>query len=148
MVKLFVYYHPHMEFRHKILEIIHQVEAECKKYDMPFLLEPIIYSEHPLEPEIRLSLMKEMLEQLKKVQVDIYKLEFPGDVVVYDDEKNIEICREIGKLNSNALDCFKFWCQYGSFYKTTCIVWKILVPVGMLSVEVYGVNIRGQTIKK
>ena len=65
---------------------------------MPFLLEPIIYSEHPLDPEIRLSLMKEMLEQLKKVQVDIYKLEFPGDVVVYDDEKNIEICREIGKL--------------------------------------------------
>ena len=43
MVKLFVYYHPHMEFRHKILEIIHQLEAECKKYDMPFLLEPIIY---------------------------------------------------------------------------------------------------------
>lgn len=62
---------------------------------MPFLLEPIIYSEHPLDPEIRLSLMKEMLEQLKKVQVDIYKLEFPGDVVVYDDEKNIEICRKL-----------------------------------------------------
>lgn len=98
MIKLFVYYHPHMEFRHKILEIIRKVETECKKYDMPFLLEPIIYSDHPLNPEIRLSLMKEMLEQLKKVQVDIYKLEFPGDVIVYDDEKNVEICREIGNL--------------------------------------------------
>ena len=74
------------------------METECKKYDMPFLLEPIIYSDHLLNPEIRLSLMKEMLEQLKKVQVDIYKLEFPGDVIVYDDEKNVEICREIGNL--------------------------------------------------
>lgn len=98
MIKLFVYYHPHREFRHKILEIIHKVEAECKKYDMPFLLEPILYSEHPLNPAIRFSLMKEMLEQLKGVKVDIYKLEFPGDVMAYDDEKNMEMCREIGSL--------------------------------------------------
>lgn len=98
IIKLFVYYHPHMEFRYKILEIIRKIEADCMKYDMPFLLEPILYSKQSLKPEERLLLIKEMLEDLKDIQVDIYKLEFPGDIQSYSEGKNITICKEIGSL--------------------------------------------------
>ncbi len=98
MIKLFVYYHPEKEFRHKVMQVIRKVEKECAENDMPFLLEPILYTEKSVEPECRFALMKKMLEQMKDIKVDLYKLEFPGEVKKYTEEKNIALCKEIGKM--------------------------------------------------
>lgn len=95
MVKLFVYYNPHMEFKKKIYEIVKYVAKECEIYEIPFLLEPIMYSDSKLAPEQRFAMMQETLEQLKDIPVDVYKLEFPGDVQQYSEEKNIELCKQI-----------------------------------------------------
>lgn len=100
MVKLFVYYHPFMEFRLKMKKIIRAVADECRKQDMPFLLEPIIYSEAALSQQDRFHLMKESLKQLQDIPVTIYKLEFPGDVTVCSDEANITSCQTITELIS------------------------------------------------
>ena len=95
MVKLFVFYNPYMEFRKKIYSIVEYVAKECETYEIPFLLEPIMYSDIPLSTNERFSMMQETLEQLKEIPVDIYKLEFPGDVDLCSEEKNIELCKKI-----------------------------------------------------
>lgn len=100
MVKLFVYYHPYMEFHKKIKKIITDVADECRKEDMPFLLEPILYSERELSQQERFQLMKETLKQLQDIPVTIYKLEFPGDLQACDDEANIICCQTITELLS------------------------------------------------
>lgn len=100
MVKLFVYYHPFMEFRLKIKKIIQTVAEECERADMPFLLEPIMYSEKVLSQQERYHMIKESLKQLQDIPVTIYKLEFPGDISVLTEERNIACCQTISELIS------------------------------------------------
>lgn len=101
MVKLFVYYHPQMEFRKKILDIIMSVARDCEEEGLPFLLEPIIYGDKPYTQKEHHSLLKETLHQLRDIPVTIYKLEFPGDIDTCSEEENIAFCQEISEL----LDC-------------------------------------------
>lgn len=95
MVKLFVFYQPDMEFTDEIDEVIGCVVDECKKYDIPLMLEPILYKS---TPENKLKLTWDMLIRLKKFDIDIYKIDFPGDLAYYSYEENMEICKEIHEL--------------------------------------------------
>ena len=98
MIKLFVYYHPNMKFTSEIDNIIAYVDEECKKYQVPFMLEPILYQ---VEQEDKLELTKVMLNRLKKFDIDLYKIDFPGNVNLYSYEENMKICAEINDLLNN-----------------------------------------------
>lgn len=98
MVKLFVYYHPVKEIGKSACEIIAQVSERCKEIGIPFLLEPILYSEEELSQKQRYKLTKMMLEQLKQYPIDIYKLAFPGDIETCSEVENIATCRAISEL--------------------------------------------------
>lgn len=94
MVKLFVYYHPEMEFTDKIDEIIEDVSNECEKYKLPLMLEPILYQEKPDNYELTLR----MLKRLQKYKVDVYKIMFPGNISQLSYEENFKRCEEITKM--------------------------------------------------
>lgn len=95
MVKLFVFYQPDMEFTDEIDQVIGQVVEECRRCELPLMLEPILYQS---TPENRLQLTRQMLSRLKKFPIDIYKIDFPGDLQRYTPEENLAICREISAL--------------------------------------------------
>ena len=95
MIKLFAYYQPDMEFTDEIDNVIGYVVDECKKYEIPLMLEPILYRS---TPETKLQLTRDMLNRLKKFDIDIYKIDFPGDLQRYSDEENCRICTEINNL--------------------------------------------------
>lgn len=95
MVKLFVFYQPDMAFTDEIDRVIEYVTRECDACELPLMLEPVLYQS---TPENRLALTKEMLTRLKKFNIDIYKIDFPGDLVRYTPEENLAICREIDAL--------------------------------------------------
>lgn len=94
MVKLFVYYHPEMDFSNRIDEIIEYVGSECEKYKIPFMLEPILYQEKPDNYDLILR----MLERLQKYKVDVYKLMFPGNITNLSEEENFKRCENITKM--------------------------------------------------
>ncbi len=88
-VKLLIYYRPDStpEIKEYQENIVKQVGADCKKYDLPFVLEPVGYAfkdDEPStdsasyakkKPEIVLSITDEFSKE--KYGVDILKLEFP-----------------------------------------------------------------------
>ena len=95
MVKLFVFYQPGMDFTDEIDQVIAEVVEKCNANQLPLMLEPILYQS---TPENRLELTKEMLTRLKKFDIDIYKIDFPGDLERKSDQDNLAICREINDL--------------------------------------------------
>lgn len=95
MVKLFVYYHPEMAFANEIDQVIAEAAKACGECQLPLMLEPILYHS---APENRLDLTRQMLARLKKFDIDLYKIDFPGDLDRYSPEENLAICREIGAL--------------------------------------------------
>lgn len=95
MVKLFVFYQPGMDFTDEIDQVIAEVVEKCNANQLPLMLEPILYQS---TPENRLDLTKEMLTRLKKFDIDIYKIDFPGDLERKSDQENLAICREINDL--------------------------------------------------
>jgi sulfofructosephosphate aldolase len=95
MVKLFVMYHPDKSIADEMDKVIAYVQEECEKYDMPFLLEPILCE---CKPEDQLKLTIAMLTRLKKFHVDVYKILFPGNLKEKSYEENLEICKDINEL--------------------------------------------------
>lgn len=95
MVKLFVFYQPGMDFTDEIDQVIAEVVEKCNANQLPLMLEPILYQS---TPENRLELTKKMLTRLKKFDIDIYKIDFPGDLERKSDQDNLAICREINDL--------------------------------------------------
>lgn len=94
MIKLFVYYHPEMEFTNKIDKIVEYVSDECEKYKIPFMLEPILYQEKPDNYKLTI----EMLKRLQKYKIDVYKIMFPGNISELSYEENFKRCKEITEL--------------------------------------------------
>lgn len=95
MVKLFVMYHPEKSLADEMDKVITYVQDECEKYNVPFLLEPIL-CECLEEDFLRLTVA--MLTRLKKFNVDIYKILFPGNLQKNSYAENLEICKSIDKL--------------------------------------------------
>lgn len=101
VIKLFVFYHPDFHVADKIDVMLEEVSLECKKYSMPLLLEPILTfpGKRPDQKEV-LELTIRMLKRLSKIPVDIYKLEYPGQVNDWSEEENIKACKMVDELIS------------------------------------------------
>ncbi len=92
MVKLFVFYNPNSAIAAKQEIMIEQVAKECNEAQLPFLLEPIMYFDEKPTQQTRTDVFRQMLKRLSKYDVDVFKLEFPGDVEMLCDEENTKAC--------------------------------------------------------
>ncbi len=76
-VKLLLYYDPeNRELAQRQREIAKQIASDCKKEEIVFLLEPLSYK---IETERESEVLK-IAEELKDVEADIFKFEYPGSL--------------------------------------------------------------------
>lgn len=82
-VKLLLYYDPeNVELAKQQREIAKQIAAECRSEEIVFLLEPLSYK---IETDRESEVLK-IAEELKDLDVDIFKFEYPG---------SLEACKKI-----------------------------------------------------
>jgi len=87
-VKLLLFYNPEAGESTAAQEwLVRSIAADCRRADLPFFLEPIIYSTNPAieksSPEfaaMRSGLIIEMVRSLSGLGPDVMKIEFPVDV--------------------------------------------------------------------
>lgn len=76
-VKLLLYYDPENgELAKRQREIAKQIASDCKKEEIVFLLEPLSYK---IETERESEVLK-IAEELKDIEADIFKFEYPGSL--------------------------------------------------------------------
>ena len=109
-VKILVYYHPHAgEATEHVEDIVRQVSAQCRQYDLPFFVEPVTYSPDPNIPknsqefsENRPKIIRETVERLQDCGADVLKIEFPVDASFDNDteswRKACEAISDIAKV--------------------------------------------------
>lgn len=87
--KLLLYFHPDSANAQEKLDLVDRIVADCHREQIPFFLEPIVYSLDPsrslTNPERR-QISIETVKQLSNRGVDIMKVEFPLDVSLEPDE--------------------------------------------------------------
>jgi tagatose 1,6-diphosphate aldolase len=89
MVKLLVYYHPEAVTSAGIEAFVSQVAADCQKYDLALMLEPLAYSlqgDGKLSSTEKHSVVVETARRLTPLGVDVLKAEFPLDTSTDQDE--------------------------------------------------------------
>lgn len=99
-VKLLVYYHPDSQKAIEIEELVARVADECKKFDLLFMLEPLMYSIDPDQKKVtggdRGRVVIETAQRLTARGGDILKAEFPLDINQYTDKSNwVSACLEL-----------------------------------------------------
>ena len=99
MVKLLVYYHPDSPTAPEIESFTRQVAADCVKYDLGLMLEPLSYS---LDAQKKLSSGEKrcvVVETARKLTaiagVDVLKAEFPLDTADLDETRWAAACAEV-----------------------------------------------------
>lgn len=99
-VKLFLYYNPLSEIAVKQEELVAKIADDCKNHDIVFLLEPILYPIESKELSVnqKLELTYEMLKKFKNKAIDIFKIEFPGDIKKLNDKENLNISKKVSSI--------------------------------------------------
>ncbi len=99
-VKLLVYYHPQSAKVGEIEDLVAHVNEDCHRFDLPFILEPLVYS---IDPQIkkmkgteRSQAILGMAEKLTAIGCDLLKVEFPTDADAPDWE---EACAMLTKAS-------------------------------------------------
>lgn len=92
-IKLLLFYHPDAGASTLAQEkLVQAIAADCRRADLPFFLEPILYSPDPAvkkdSPEFaaaRPRLVVEMVRRLSRLGPDVMKIEYPVDVQLEPD---------------------------------------------------------------
>jgi len=103
-VKLLLFYHPDAGTATEAQErLVRSVAADCRRYELPLFLEPIIYSADPHVPkgspqfaQVRRQLVIETVRRLSPIGAEVMKVEFPVDVR-YESDQGVwtEACTEL-----------------------------------------------------
>jgi len=105
-VKLLVYYHPdEKEAARKQRDVVSSVLEDCRKYDIPLLVEAVAY---PLAGQDKAAFAKSKpdavvrsAEELCPLGFDVYKAEFPVDLAFPYEEASLgEWCRKLDAATS------------------------------------------------
>lgn len=101
-VKLLVYYHPDAPNAANQEELVSEVAAECRRWDLPLFLEPLHYSIQPGVKTVpnaeRRRVVIETARRLVPLGVTILKAEFPVDVKQTGDEAEwADACAELSQ---------------------------------------------------
>ncbi len=90
-VKLLIYYHPDSPEAAAREALVAEVGRDCKRWEMPFFLEPILHHEtapEGLAVKDRLETAIETARRLAPLGADVLKVEFPAALNEPPDEKN------------------------------------------------------------
>ncbi|MBN1367565.1 MAG: tagatose 1,6-diphosphate aldolase [Dehalococcoidales bacterium] len=86
-VKILLYYRPDLkDLTKQQLDVIRTVAADCRKYDIPFLVEPVTYpvgdevKNKALFTAIKPQLVIKTARDITRMPIDVLKSEFPADV--------------------------------------------------------------------
>lgn len=99
-VKLLVYYNPRREAaaEHQ-RRIVEEVARQCQAYDIPFMLEPLVYPTKDGDQEAfvreKPDLVVETARHMSEYAVDLLKMEFPVHPSVTDEGQWREQCRRL-----------------------------------------------------
>jgi tagatose 1,6-diphosphate aldolase len=124
-IKLLVYYRPDLiELAGKLLDMIDSIALDCKKYDLPFVIEPLSYpvGEEVNNPKqfatIKEQLVPKTAQHITALPVDVLKAEFPADLRYHQDKAElIDLCRQLDKSSQvpwvvlSAGVSFEVFCQ-------------------------------------
>jgi tagatose-1,6-bisphosphate aldolase len=104
-IKLLVYYHPQAATAPEIENLIRQVAADCERFDIPLMVEPLSYSPDPaqkkLPPAERRRVVIETARRLTPLGMDILKAEFPLDVSAETDEAEwAKTCADLSQAST------------------------------------------------
>ena len=99
-VKLLIYYHPEAPNVDEQEGLVREVSQECRKYDLPFFLEPLSFSLDPERKKLpsteKRAVVVETARRLTPMGVDILKAEFPLNIAEeYDEDIWAEACEEL-----------------------------------------------------
>ncbi|MEX0600244.1 MAG: tagatose 1,6-diphosphate aldolase [Rhodothermales bacterium] len=79
-VKLLLYYHPHANNAAAQTDLVDRTAEACRRHDIPFFLEPIVYSLDPgvdLDDAERSDAVVETARHFSRRGVDVLKVQFP-----------------------------------------------------------------------
>lgn len=98
MIKLLVYYHPDSPTAREAEDFTATIAAECLKYDLGLMLEPLSYSlsEQKLSSDEKRYVVVETARRLTPIPgVDVLKAELPLDTADNDPVRLAESCAEV-----------------------------------------------------
>lgn len=99
-VKLLVFYHPESRSAKEKLNFIKKTQQECKKLDVPFLVEPLLYEGEKVWEMNSFDAQLQMVRDLTPC-CDVLKLEFPiGQEEELDESVAAKHCEAITKASS------------------------------------------------
>ena len=124
-VKMLVYYRPDLaDVAKKQLETIQMVAEQCRKYDLPFLVEPKTYAvkgenaESPQFAAQKPRLVIETARQITALPIDVLKAEFPVDLRhEQDEEKVFDICKQLDEASQVPWVILSAGVDYETFRK-------------------------------
>lgn len=128
-VKVLLYYNPDAgDVARKQEELVQFVAEECRKYDIPFLLEPITY---PLDPDmdpkgpefakIKPDLVIRSAEILTGTGIDILKAEYPTNPKYASEKEQFERCKELDQASKVPWTLLSAGVDYDTFYREVVI---------------------------
>jgi tagatose 1,6-diphosphate aldolase len=120
-IKLLLYYRPYEESCKKQLNLVKKVAEDCRKFDIAFVCEPFVY---PLkgEADFKASLPGMVIETAKNISdidVDLLKLQFPGDVNSQNDLDLKKNCKDLDATCKVPWVLLSGGAKYGEFLKQT-----------------------------
>lgn len=100
-VKMLVYFRPDSgDLARRQLTTVEKTALECRKYDIPFLVEPVSY---PLDGEAaedygakKTEIVTATAEKMTALPIDVLKAEFPADMkLIMNDDALLDACRAL-----------------------------------------------------
>ncbi len=129
-VKMLLYYNPDAgDLAKSQEELVLRVAEECRKFDIPFLLEPITY---PLDPNIdpkgpdfakmKPDLVIRSAEKLTTLGIDILKAEFPVNSKFEENEDvAYNYCQELDAASQTPWALLSAGVDYDTFFRQVLI---------------------------
>ncbi len=129
-VKLLLYYNPDAgDLAKRQEELVIQVAEDCKKFDIPFLLEPITY---PLDPgmdpkgpefaKLKPDLVIRSADRLSGLGIDVLKAEYPVlSAHHHDEDEQLKLCRELDSASRVPWALLSAGVDYETFFQQVMI---------------------------
>ncbi len=121
-----MYYNPSAQHARAQEKLVAEVAKSCDECNIPFLFEPINFFQEGESQEQRLELIIKTLDIFSKYSIDIFKIQFPGDMGKLSEDENIKICQDI----TNRLDVPWIILSAGGDFEEFTKQYKIAITGG------------------
>ncbi len=118
-VKLLLYFHPEAPDVKERQATVDKIVEECRRYDIPFFLEPIPYSlDKPLNSAELTQITVEMARRFSMMGVDVLKLQFPVNIAQSTDESEwLQACKAVNDACSVPWALLSAGVDYATFLR-------------------------------